>query len=102
MQAMGPDADQRLGQVNSVDTVPLTPAHQTSPSHQAARIYRETSEILRAGVIVQDEDNAPHEDHMETDGVSENFDWERWDAVFGQYSGFTDLMEMDTDMWEDH
>lgn len=26
------------------------------------------------------------------------FDWERWDAVFGQYSGFTDLMEDVT--WE--
>lgn len=28
------------------------------------------------------------------------FDWERWDAVFGQYSGFTDLMEDVT--WDEH
>ena len=39
------------------------------------------------------------DDHMQTDSMSEGFDWERWDAVFGQYSGFTDLMEMDTDDW---
>ena len=26
-------------------------------------------------------------------GAEEVFDWERWDAVFGQYSGYTDLME---------
>ena len=32
--------------------------------------------------------------------VEESFDWERWDAVFGQYSGFTDLMEMDTSEWD--
>ncbi|KIX07844.1 uncharacterized protein Z518_02498 [Rhinocladiella mackenziei CBS 650.93] len=28
------------------------------------------------------------------------FDWERWDAVFGQYSGFTDLMEDVT--WDEY
>jgi hypothetical protein len=31
--------------------------------------------------------------------MSEAFDWERWDQVFGQYSGFTDLMEMDDIDW---
>ena len=37
--------------------------------------------------------------HDESFGVGsgsngeEVFDWERWDAVFGQYSGYTDLME---------
>ena len=25
--------------------------------------------------------------------TEELFDWERWDAVFGQYNGYTDLME---------
>ena len=91
----GPDADQRLGQLNAVDTVPLTAASTSETSHQP-------NEVSRDSEIVQDEDNAHHEDRMITDGVSEGFDWERWDAVFGQYSGFTDLMEMDTDMWEDH
>jgi hypothetical protein len=30
--------------------------------------------------------------HGDTD-MNLGFDWERWDAVFGQYSGFTDLMD---------
>ena len=29
------------------------------------------------------------------------FDWERWDAVFGQYPGFTDLMD-DEEAWTDY
>ncbi|EXJ87417.1 hypothetical protein A1O3_04377 [Capronia epimyces CBS 606.96] len=40
-----------------------------------------------------------HDGSPVTDGEL-GFDWERWDAVFGQYSGFTDLMEDVT--WADY
>lgn len=40
-----------------------------------------------------------HDESSVTNGEL-GFDWERWDAVFGQYSGFTDLMEDVT--WADH
>ena len=45
---------------------------------------------------------APQDDHADGGGDEQHyshndlgFDWDRWDAVFGQYSGFTDLMVWD-------
>ncbi|OAP64322.1 hypothetical protein AYL99_00294 [Fonsecaea erecta] len=38
--------------------------------------------------------------HRGDTDMNMGFDWERWDSVFGQYSGFTDLME-DVTAWSD-
>ncbi|OAG36858.1 fatty acid synthase subunit beta [Fonsecaea monophora] len=38
--------------------------------------------------------------HQGDTEMNMGFDWERWDSVFGQYSGFTDLME-DATEWSD-
>ncbi|OQV05912.1 Fungal specific transcription factor domain-containing protein [Cladophialophora immunda] len=39
--------------------------------------------------------------HQGDTDMNMGFDWERWDAVFGQYSGFTDLME-DVTAWSEY
>lgn len=40
-----------------------------------------------------------HQENPPTD-ADLGFDWERWDSVFGQYSGFTDMME--DVRWQDY
>ncbi|OAL20367.1 hypothetical protein AYO22_08861 [Fonsecaea multimorphosa] len=39
--------------------------------------------------------------HQGDTDMNMGFDWERWDSVFGQYSGFTDLME-DVTAWSEY
>ncbi|EXJ66382.1 uncharacterized protein A1O5_10534 [Cladophialophora psammophila CBS 110553] len=39
--------------------------------------------------------------HQGDTDMNMGFDWERWDAVFGQYSGFTDLMD-DVTAWSEY
>ncbi|KAL2432878.1 hypothetical protein ABEF95_004408 [Exophiala dermatitidis] len=41
-----------------------------------------------------------HHDAAPVTTADLGFDWDRWDAVFGQYAGFTDLMQDVT--WDDH
>ncbi|KAI1620328.1 hypothetical protein EDD37DRAFT_174453 [Exophiala viscosa] len=53
----------------------------TSDSHHGASMEHGNG----TDTGVRDEHTAPSQDL--------GFDWERWDAVFGQYSGFTDMME---------
>ncbi|EXJ83554.1 hypothetical protein A1O1_07177 [Capronia coronata CBS 617.96] len=51
--------------------------------------------------VVQTElDSGLHHDNLANTNGELGFDWERWDSVFGQYSGFTDLMEDVT--WTDY
>lgn len=43
-----------------------------------------------------------HADQHGDTAMNLGFDWERWDAVFGQYSGFTELMDDDVSAWSEH
>lgn len=45
-------------------------------------------------------DTGAHANGVTAPSQGLDFDWERWDAVFGQYSGFTEMMEDVT--WEDY
>ena len=44
----------------------------------------------------EDQDFASNVSHQSDTDMNLGFDWDKWDAVFGQYSGFTDLMEDET------
>ncbi len=67
------------GYANSYDT------HVPSHSEQSHTEQNFSSDPLQQG---------------DTD-MNLGFDWERWDAVFGQYSGFTDLMD-DVSPWSEY
>ena len=67
-----------------------------TPSNKATDTPLSNGTVLQAATPGASE---LQHNEMDTDGMSAGFDWERWDAVFGQYSGFTDLMEMDADEW---
>ncbi|KAJ4524242.1 hypothetical protein HRR83_002362 [Exophiala dermatitidis] len=45
-------------------------------------------------------DSGLHHDAAPVTTADLGFDWDRWDAVFGQYAGFTDLMQDVT--WDDY
>lgn len=50
---------------------------------------------------MQNSSLAQEDQHGDT-AMNLGFDWERWDAVFGQYSGFTELMDDDVSAWSEY
>ncbi len=61
--------------------------------------------ILEPSSDLHGDSNAPlQDDGFPTMAAATDigFDWARWDSVFGQYTGFTDMMEGVTWSWEDY
>ena len=87
------------GYFNAFETSLNATSNGRDSSTTSRQITNVSSSNGTALELTTDRSSDVQEDQIQMDGMPESFDWERWDAVFGQYSGFTDLMEMDTDDW---
>ncbi|KIW19290.1 hypothetical protein PV08_03584 [Exophiala spinifera] len=99
---------QQDGHHNSHSDTRLPPIGEDTP--QKSLLGEPTGHGLSAPVMQSSHGNHENEQtfnaHQETQNdvsVSSNadfgFDWARWDSVFGQYTGFTDMMEDVTLSW---
>lgn len=84
---------QKAGDMSTEIDVPNDGIWGNSVSHDIHNDVQEQSHQHEQSI----ENGLPPDNHFHQENPPTNadlgFDWDRWDSVFGQYSGFTDMME---------